>query len=44
MIKKQRDLSKKSVEYNIKKLKKMGLLKRVGPAKDGYWKIMVETP
>ena len=36
MIEKQGDLSKKSVEYYIKKLKKMGLLKRVGPAKGGY--------
>ena len=33
------NLSKKSVEYNIAKLKKKGLLKRVGPAKGGYWKI-----
>ncbi len=44
MIEKQGDISRKSVEYNIKKLKKMGLLKRVGPAKGGYWKIMAETP
>ena len=39
MIEKHGDLSKKSVEYNIKKLKKMGLLKRVGPAKGGHWEI-----
>jgi len=34
------NLSKKSVEYNIAKLKKNGLLKRVGPAKGGHWKIV----
>ena len=42
MIEKHGDLLKKSVEYNIKKLKKMGLLKRVGPAKGGYWEILQE--
>jgi ATP-dependent DNA helicase RecG len=40
MIEKKADLSKKSVEYNIKKLKKMGLLKRVGPSKRGHWEII----
>ncbi|MEA2055560.1 MAG: hypothetical protein U9O49_01855 [Candidatus Thermoplasmatota archaeon] len=34
------NLSKKSVEYNIAKLKKKGLLKRVGPAKGGHWEIV----
>lgn len=33
-------LTKKSVEYNIAKLKEKGFLKRVGPAKGGYWKII----
>lgn len=33
-------LSKKTVEYNIESLKKKGILKRVGPAKGGYWEIV----
>jgi len=33
-------LSKKSVEYNIRKLKKRGILKRTGPAKGGHWEIV----
>lgn len=34
------NLSKKSVEYNIDKLKEMGVLRHVGPAKGGYWEII----
>jgi len=36
----QGNLSKKSVEYNIKKLKEIGLLRRVGPAKGGHWEVI----
>ena len=32
-----------AVENNIAKLKKKELLKRVGPAKGGYWKIEKEN-
>lgn len=32
-------LSKKTVEYNIESLKRKGVLKRVGSAKGGHWKI-----
>ena len=32
-------LSIKGVEWQIQKLKKAGYLKRIGPAKGGYWKI-----
>ena len=35
-------LTKKSVEYNIEKLKQKGLLKRIGPAKGGYWEVIDE--
>ena len=28
-------------QYHIKRLKSMGLLKRIGPDKGGYWQIMV---
>lgn len=31
------DISEHSIERNIENLKKKELLKRVGPAKDGYW-------
>ena len=34
------DLSTTAVEKNIAKLKEKGLLKRVGPAKGGYWEIV----
>ena len=33
-------LTKKTVEYNIEKLKQKGLLKRVGPDKGGYWEVI----
>ena len=34
------DLGTTAIENNISKLKKKGFLKRVGPAKGGYWKIV----
>lgn len=34
------NLSKKSIEYDIDKLKEMGVLRLVGPTKDGYWEII----
>ena len=33
-------ISKRKIEENIAKLKQKGLLKRIGPAKGGYWKIL----
>ena len=27
--------------YHIKRLKSMGLLKRIGPDKGGYWQVLV---
>ena len=33
-------LSTTAVEKNIAKLKEKGFLKRVGPAKGGYWEII----
>ncbi len=33
-------LTVKGIEWNIKKLKEDGKLKRVGPAKGGYWEIV----
>ncbi len=33
-------LTVKGVEWNIKKLKEDGKLKRIGPAKGGYWEIV----
>lgn len=33
-------LTKKTVEYNLEKLKKKGVLKRVGPDKGGYWEVV----
>ena len=36
-------LSIKGVEWQIQKLKKAGYLKRVGPAKGGYWQIIIKN-
>jgi len=33
-------LTVKGVEWNLKQLKKMGLLKRVGPDKGGRWEVV----
>ncbi|HLD54793.1 MAG TPA: winged helix-turn-helix transcriptional regulator, partial [Candidatus Nanoarchaeia archaeon] len=32
-------ISSRRIEENISKLKKKGLLKRIGPAKGGYWEV-----
>jgi ATP-dependent DNA helicase RecG len=34
------DLGTTAIENNISKLKKKGLLKRIGPAKGGHWEII----
>ncbi|MBU1204158.1 MAG: hypothetical protein KKG60_03775 [Nanoarchaeota archaeon] len=39
-IRQKGKLSKKSVEYNIQKLKDKGLLEHIGLDKGGYWKIL----
>ena len=36
----QAKITKKAVEYNIDKLKGKGILKRIGPDRGGYWKII----
>ncbi|MDO9289240.1 MAG: hypothetical protein Q7T83_10660, partial [Thermodesulfovibrionales bacterium] len=36
----QGSLTKKTVEYNLEKLKKKGILKRIGPDKGGHWEIV----
>ena len=33
-------ISERKIKENIRKLKEKGLLKRVGPAKGGYWKVL----
>lgn len=34
-------ISLRKTEENISKLRKMNILKRVGPSKGGYWDVMV---
>lgn len=34
------ELSKSAIEWQIKKLKSEKKLERIGPDKDGYWKII----
>lgn len=36
------NLSKKSVDYNIRKLKEDGVIKHVGPAKGGHWEVVIQ--
>ena len=33
-------LSRRGIEWNISKLKKEGILKRIGPDKGGHWEII----
>jgi len=35
-------ISSRKIEENIRKLKAQGVLKRIGPAKGGYWEIIKE--
>ncbi|MFH1452403.1 MAG: winged helix-turn-helix transcriptional regulator [Armatimonadota bacterium] len=32
-------LTRRGVEWNLKKLKNTGILKRIGPDKGGHWKL-----
>ncbi|MYC12684.1 MAG: winged helix-turn-helix transcriptional regulator [Gemmatimonadetes bacterium] len=38
----QLEITAKGIEWQISKLKRMGVLERVGPARGGHWKV-VET-
>ena len=33
-------LTRRGVEWNLAKLKEKGIIKRIGPAKGGYWKVI----
>ena len=33
-------ISSRAVEKHLSKLKEKGILKRIGPAKGGYWKVV----
>jgi len=33
-------LKRRGIEWNIKKLKEEGIIKRVGPAKGGHWEVI----
>jgi len=35
-------ITQKGIEWQIMRLKKDGILQRIGPAKGGYWKIIKE--
>ena len=39
-LSKETGLSVRGIEWNLKKLKETGLLKRIGPTKGGYWQII----
>lgn len=33
------EISERKIKTNIKKLKELGLINRIGPNKGGYWKL-----
>ncbi len=33
-------LTRRGVEWNLAKLKEKGIIKRIGPAKGGYWEVI----
>jgi len=37
-------ISTTAIDKNISKLKKKGILKRIGPAKGGYWEVIKKWP
>ena len=41
-IAEQLNISSRAVEKQIAKLKKYGILKRIGPARGGHWKVIPE--
>lgn len=36
----QLEITAKGIEWQISKLKKMGVLERIGPARGGHWKVL----
>jgi len=34
------EITVKGVEWNVKKLKEKGIIRRIGPAKGGFWKVV----
>ncbi|MDA3780783.1 MAG: winged helix-turn-helix transcriptional regulator [Bacteroidales bacterium] len=34
------DITEDGIKYHLEKLKAIGIIKRVGPAKGGYWEII----
>ncbi len=34
------EITVKGVEWNLAKLREKGIIKRIGPAKGGYWKVI----
>ena len=34
------NISTRAIEKNIKKLSDLGIIKRIGPAKGGYWEVL----
>jgi ATP-dependent DNA helicase RecG len=33
-------LTRRGIEWNLAKLKEKGIVKRIGPAKGGYWEVI----
>ncbi len=33
-------LTRRGIEWNLAKLKEKGIIKRIGPAKGGYWEVI----
>jgi len=43
-IAKELNMSLSGVEKNIRQLKKLGIIKRIGPNKGGYWEVITQPP
>ena len=37
-----KDITEDGIKYNIKVLQEKGIIKRIGPDKGGYWKVLID--
>ena len=38
-----KEITEDGVKYHLKALQEKGILKRIGPDKGGYWKVLLES-
>ena len=37
-----KDITEDGIKYNLKVLQEKGIIKRIGPDKGGYWKVLID--